>query len=124
MSIPIPGKPVRGSKTGQPIMALFDLLGRRWAMGIIWKLQSRSMKFRELQQACESISPTILNRRLAELRQAELVIHTSHGYGLTSLGEDLISKLKPLGEWSRSWAEVMTASKKDQASQQDKDPRS
>ena len=27
-TLPRPGQPVRGSKTGKPIMALFDLLGR------------------------------------------------------------------------------------------------
>ena len=26
---PLPGRPVRGSDTGRPIMALLDLLGRR-----------------------------------------------------------------------------------------------
>jgi len=30
MSIPVPVKPVRGSKSGDPVMAIFDLLGRRW----------------------------------------------------------------------------------------------
>ena len=32
--LPKPGQPVRGSRSGAPIMALFDLLGRRWAMGV------------------------------------------------------------------------------------------
>ena len=67
MAIPKPGKPVRGSKTGQPIMALFDLLGRSWAMGIIWHLYKGPSTFRKLQEYCESISPTTLNKRLKEL---------------------------------------------------------
>lgn len=59
MSIPIPGKSVRGSKTGLLIMALLDLLGRTWSLGVIWKLQGGPYTFRELQERCVSISPSI-----------------------------------------------------------------
>ena len=38
-------------------MALLDLLGRRWA----------------LQKLCGDISPTVLNSRLSELREAGIV---------------------------------------------------
>ena len=30
---------VRGSQSGRPIMALLDLLGRRWSLRIIWELR-------------------------------------------------------------------------------------
>ena len=36
---PRPGRPVRGSQTGRPIMALMDLLGRRWTLRVIWELR-------------------------------------------------------------------------------------
>jgi len=32
-------KRVRGSRTGRPIMVLLDLLGRRWALRIVWELR-------------------------------------------------------------------------------------
>ncbi len=104
MSVPHPGKPVRGSKSGLPIMALFDLLGRNWAMGIIWNLQDGSTTFRELQQRCESISPAILNNRIKELREADIVERTIEGYQLTQRGKELMELLRPFGEWSRSWS--------------------
>lgn len=104
MSIPIPGKPVRGSKTGVPIMALFDLLGRTWAMGVIWQLQDGPFTFRELQERCESISPSLLNSRIKELRKADIVERTLEGYQLTSRGKKLITLLRPFGDWSREWA--------------------
>ncbi|SEJ86679.1 transcriptional regulator, HxlR family [Propionispira arboris] len=104
MSVPHPGKPVRGSKSGLPIMALFDLLGRNWAMGIIWNLQNDSTTFRELQQRCESISPGILNNRIKELREADIVERTIEGYQLTQRGKKLMELLRPFGEWSRNWS--------------------
>jgi len=104
MSIPMPGEQVRGSKTGKPIMALLDLLGRTWALGIIWQLNQGSATFRELQQRCEQISPSLLNTRLKELKALQLVESTPKGYLLTVTGQELFSIVSPLGDWSLLWA--------------------
>jgi DNA-binding HxlR family transcriptional regulator len=104
MPIPIPGQPVRGSKTGVPIMALFDLLGRTWALGVIWQLQNGPYTFRALQEKCESISPSILNSRIKELKKADIVERTLNGYQLTKRGHELIKLIRPFGDWSRNWA--------------------
>ena len=108
MPIPRPGQPVRGSQTGAPIMAAFDLLGRRWAMGIVWNLAAGPSTFRGLQDACESISPSILNKRLKELREALIIERTLDGYQLTDLGRELFRVLEPFGQWSLSWAEAVS----------------
>lgn len=108
-TIPVPGKPVRGSKTGAPIMALLDLLGRRWAMGVLWTLcEGGPCTFRELQKRCEMTSPSVLNTRLKELRQAKLIDRSGEGYCATPLGQQLYELLKPLGKWSKTWAKEMT----------------
>ncbi|GLH72539.1 hypothetical protein GETHLI_10410 [Geothrix limicola] len=88
-------------------MALFDLLGRRWAMGILWQLSRGPATFRALQAACESISPAILNSRLKDLREARLVVHEGEGYLLTDLGRELYQLLEPFGGWSLEWARTM-----------------
>lgn len=85
-------------------MAVFDLLGRRWAMGIVWQLQGGATTFRSLQEACESISPSILNSRLKDLREAALIERTIDGYQLTAMGRELYDLLLPFGEWSIKWA--------------------
>ncbi len=108
MAIPRPGQAVRGSQTGAPIMAAFDLLGRRWAMGIIWNLDRKPATFRALQKSCETISPSILNSRLKELREAKLIDRSLEGYLLTPMGKELFSLLKPFGVWSINWAKQMT----------------
>ena len=104
MKLPIPGKPVRGSKTGQPVMALLDLLGRSWAMGIVWHLHSGPSTFRQLQEYCESISPTTLNKRLKELKETSLIERTINGYALTKQGKELYELIEPLGMWAKKWA--------------------
>lgn len=109
--IPTPGEPVRGSKSGAPIMALFDLLGRRWAMGVLWVLsQEEPCTFRQLQEACETISPAVLNTRLKELRAAKLIDVSADGYVLSPLGRSLHPLLTPMAKWANNWAKALAKS--------------
>ncbi len=97
-------KRVRGSRTGRPIMALLDLLGRRWTLRIVWDLRDGPRRFRDLQAAIGA-SPTIINTRLAELREARLVeLDEAAGYRLTELGQELLRLFLPLHHWSEKWA--------------------
>ena len=87
------------------MMALLDLLGRRWSMGVLWTLcEGGPATFRELQARCETISPAVLNARLKELREARLVERSSEGYAATGLGRELYGHLNPLGSWAKVWA--------------------
>ena len=87
-------------------MALLDLLGRRQALRVIWELRAGRLTFRDLQEACGRASPTVLNRRLRELRDCRLVdLRDGEGYGLTALGQELRQFLGPLRKWSEDqWA--------------------
>ena len=86
-------------------MVLLDLLGRRWALRVIWELrEEKRLNFRELEQATGA-SPSVLNTRLAELRESGIVLHDEGtGYGLTPLGTDLLARLMPLHDWADIWA--------------------
>jgi DNA-binding HxlR family transcriptional regulator len=97
-------KRVRGSRTGRPIMVLLDLLGRRWALRLIWDLREQPRRFRELQESIGA-SPTVINTRLAELREARLVeLDPETGYRLTALGQELMRLFLPLHRWAERWA--------------------
>lgn len=103
VATPLPGRRVRGSKTGRPIMALLDLLGRRWALRILWELRREPQNFRELRERCDSMSPSVLNQRLAELRDAGIVALGDEGYELTCDGEELLNVLTPVSAWAKRW---------------------
>lgn len=86
-------------------MALLDLLGHRWALRILWELRDAHLTFRALQAACGRISPTVLNDRVRELREAALVaLDPELGYGLTPIGRELVERFVPLVAWSERWA--------------------
>lgn len=101
---PRPGRPVRGSRTGRPIMALLDLLGRRWTLRILWELRDGPETFRGLRDRCDAMSPSVLNKRLAELREAGIVATPGDsGFELSRRGRQLFEALRPLDAWARGW---------------------
>jgi len=100
---PAPGAAVRGSSSGRPIMALLDLLGRRWALRVLWELRDGALQFRPLQERCGGVSSSVLNERLGELRAAGIVERTGVGYALSGEGARLLGELEPLQEWAERW---------------------
>jgi DNA-binding HxlR family transcriptional regulator len=101
---PRPGRAVRGSASGRPIMALLDLLGRRWALRVVWELRDGPLVFRALQQRCAGMSSSVLNQRLRELRAAAVVELGPDGYRLTAEGRRLLDAYAPLEAWAERWA--------------------
>ena len=87
-------------------MALLDLLGRKAALRILWELQGAPMTFRELVEAAET-NPSVLNTRLRELRDAQIVALAERGYELTPDGRRLLERLLPLSQWASGWGRKM-----------------
>jgi DNA-binding HxlR family transcriptional regulator len=102
---PQPGSPARGTRTGRPLNVAFDLLGRRWALRVLWELREERLGFRALQQRCEGMSSSVLRDRLRELTAARILDTDGDGrYGLSKDGKKLLSALEPLSRWAQDWA--------------------
>jgi DNA-binding HxlR family transcriptional regulator len=108
MPAPRPGSPVRGSTTGRPIMAAMDLLGRRWALRIIWELRTGPVGARALLARCQGLSSSVLYQRLTDLTTSGLITAATNGYQLTPLGASLGQALAPLDAWASAWAQAQT----------------
>lgn len=86
-------------------MALLDLLGRRWALRVLWELRHGPAKFRELRERCDDVSPTVLNERLRELREAGILDRSEEdGYDFTEHGRALCRAIEPMQTWAEAWA--------------------
>lgn len=85
-------------------MALLDLLGRRWTLRILWELRRGPFTFAELQARCDTMSPSVLNQRIGDLRDARIIEHSPAGYGLTAEGKSLLASIAPLDDWAKRWA--------------------
>lgn len=89
----------------RPVMAVLDLLGRRWALRILWELRDGPQTFRPLQTLCGGISPTVMSKRLAELRDAKIIARgQGEGYSITSEGLRVCSALMQLNNWANEMA--------------------
>jgi DNA-binding HxlR family transcriptional regulator len=90
------------------MMALLDLLGRRWALRILWELRVQPASFQALQRRCDSMSTSVLTQRLTELRQSQLIEKDRAGdYTLTESGSRLLSRLDGIDEWTQEWARAI-----------------
>jgi DNA-binding HxlR family transcriptional regulator len=86
-------------------MAALDLLGRRWTLRVLWELRDGSpATFRDLRDRCDKMSTSVLNQRLAELRDAGLIKTGAGGYHLTKRGAELQDALAPLDAWAKRWS--------------------
>lgn len=98
-------KTIRGSRTGRPIMALLDLLGRRWTLRIVWEMREQALTSRALRAACDDASPTVVQQRLSELRAAGFIEKLdAGGYRLTTLGKELFGTFMPLHQFAEKWS--------------------
>ena len=98
------------------MLALLDLLGRRWALRILWELRGQPASFQALQQRCDSMSTSVLSQRLGELREAQLVEKDQDGgYTLTEHGVRLLARLDGIDEWTQEWTRTLRGRAADRA---------
>lgn len=103
-AVPRPGTPVRGSGSGQPLNAAFDLFGRRWAILVVWELRSGTKTLPELKVEMGDASSSVLATRLKELTAAHIVRNQDGQYSLTTVGKGLLVALAPLHLWAKAWS--------------------
>jgi DNA-binding HxlR family transcriptional regulator len=84
----------------RPVENAMDLLGRRWALRLIWELRRSTLAFSELRQRT-GISPSVLSARLGELVDAD-VLERDPGrrYRLSGNGRELARILYELNRWA------------------------
>ena len=100
------------SKKKDALNKALELLSKRWTLRILWELNSKSLTFRELGSLAGNVSTSVLNVRIAELREAKLVEHIDgEGYQLTPLGKRLITDAAPLMDWAYDWYKTINDNK-------------
>ena len=88
-------------------MAALDLLGRRWALRLLWELRDGPLGARALKSRSDDMSSSVLYERLAELTEAGLIRQTeTRQYELTAIGGALGTAIEPLQKWAEGWARL------------------
>ena len=84
----------------RPVESALDLLGRRWALRLVWELRRSTLAFSELRERL-GISPSVLSARLGELVDAGVVERDGgRRYRLSGRGRELARILYELNRWA------------------------
>ncbi|MEJ2869643.1 helix-turn-helix domain-containing protein [Actinomycetospora sp. OC33-EN08] len=90
-----------------PVAKAMELLDERWTLLVVRELVCGSRHFNELRRGLPRMSPTLLSRRLQQLRRAGVVDRRVEGgavrYELTPAGEELRAVVEALGAWGTRW---------------------
>jgi DNA-binding HxlR family transcriptional regulator len=86
----------------RPVESVLDLLGRRWALRLVWELRRSTLAFSELRERT-GISPSVLSSRLGELVDAGVIERDGGGrYRLSGRGRELARVLYDLNRWAEA----------------------
>ena len=92
------------ARRSPPVTALLDLLGRRWALRLVWELRRDALSFSELR-ARTGVNPSVLSQRLRELGGAGVVERArDRRYLLSANGRELARVLYDLNRWAEATA--------------------
>ncbi len=87
-----------------PLQDLVDLLARRHALGLVWRLRGGPQPFGVLVAALDVPGPQVA-QRLHELREGGIVeVDESGDYRLAGAGRRLLGALEPLADAAARWA--------------------
>ena len=86
--------------TERAVERVLDLLGRRWALRLVWELRRSTLSFSELREQT-GISPSVLSARVRELVDSG-VLERDGGrrYRLSGRGRELARILYELNRWA------------------------
>lgn len=91
-------------------MGVMEVVGRRWASGILLAVGRGSERFSQIQADVDGLSSRMLTVRLRDLESAGLVRRVvtpttpvSVRYGLTEQGRELLISLQPIARYALRW---------------------
>jgi DNA-binding HxlR family transcriptional regulator len=84
----------------RPVETVLELLGRRWALRVVWELRRSTLTFTLLRRRT-GISPSVLSARLGDLTGAGVLERDSgRRYRLSGSGRELARILYELNRWA------------------------
>lgn len=102
----MPAFTFEGQTYQNPVELALHVVGGKWKMPILWRLNRRVWRYNELQRELTGISHKMLTQQLRELEQHGLITRTVHAvvpprvdYDLTELGRTTVPVIEALRTW-------------------------
>jgi DNA-binding HxlR family transcriptional regulator len=92
--------------TPAPLETALERVGDRWSLLVVDALLTGALRFGELSERVQGVSPNVLSKRLRDLEEAGVVVAEPYStrpprnrYRLSALGHDLAPSLAALAVW-------------------------
>ena len=101
-----------------PVAMAAEIFCSRWTPLILREMYCGTTRFNDLRRGVPRMSPSLLSKRLVEMREAGIIeeVAAKKGggteYQLTPAGEDLKPIVMSLGFWAQRWVESKLSLKK------------
>ena len=106
----MPAFEFEGRQYQNPVELALEVLGGKWKMPILWRLNRRQWRYHELHRDLKRISHKMLTQHLRELERAGLLTRTVHpvvpphvDYDITSLGRAALPAIEALRSWGAAY---------------------
>lgn len=114
------GKKIDLGSYGQfcPVAMAAEIVCSRWTMLLLREMISGSTRFNDLRRGVPRMSPTLLSKRLKELKEWGVIAEHKTDqpgvveYKLTPSGEELRDVVMSIGTWGQRWIESSLSLKK------------
>lgn len=95
-----------GRRYQNPVELAQDVIGGKWKMPILWRLDKRIWRYNELRRELPGVSHKMLTQQLRELEAHALITRTVHpvvpphvDYDITPLGRTTLPIIEALRTW-------------------------
>jgi len=106
----VPAFEFEGQQFRNPVELALNVIGGKWKMPILWRLEKRTWRYNELRRELAGISHKMLTQQLRELERHGLITRTVHpvvpphvDYSLTPLGRTTVPIIELLREWGSAF---------------------
>jgi DNA-binding HxlR family transcriptional regulator len=93
-----------------PVELALHVIGGKWKMPILWRLNRRAWRYNELHRDLKRVSHKMLTQQLRELEQAGLLTRTVYPvvpphveYAITDLGRTALPAIEALRAWGMAY---------------------
>ncbi len=99
-----------GERYQSPVELALEVIGGKWKMPILWRLNQRPWRYGELQRDLHRVTHKMLSQQLRELEEAGLITRTVHAvvpprvdYAITMLGQSALPAIDALRSWGAAY---------------------
>ena len=106
----MPAFTFEGQTYRNPVELALHVVGGKWKMPILWRLNRRVWRYNELRRELPGISHKMLTQQLREMERHGMIARTVYAvvpprveYDLTELGRTVVPIIEQLRSWGSSY---------------------